>query len=72
MPWMDGIEATRRIKAECPTIQIVGLSTSPPSQKRHAIELAGATSFFTKGVETQRLIEHLLRLHAAMAIGSAD
>jgi PAS domain S-box-containing protein len=64
MPEMDGIEATQRIRAELPFIQILGLSTHVRGQGPHAIEEAGAAGFFTKGVDTQRLIDHLIFVHA--------
>jgi PAS domain S-box-containing protein len=64
MPHMDGIEATVRIRAELPDIRIFGLSMQPRSAAADAIEQAGAEAFFVKGVDTQRLIEHLLVVHA--------
>lgn len=68
MPCMDGIEATRRIHAELPAVQIVGLST----QERlggtlHAIERAGAVDYFTKGTETGPLVGRLRTLLASCA-----
>ena len=67
MPNMDGVEATRRIRAELPFIQILGLSMQPRTQEPHAIEQAGASGFFMKGSDTQRLIDHLLNVHRAFA-----
>jgi CheY-like chemotaxis protein len=67
MPRMDGVEATRRIRAELPAIEILGLSMQPRTADRHPIEHAGAAGFFTKGFDTQRLIDHLLAKHAAKA-----
>jgi DNA-binding NarL/FixJ family response regulator len=64
MPHMDGIEATARIHAELPDIQILGLSMQPRSAAARAIEQAGAADFFVKGIDTQRLIEHLVGVHA--------
>ena len=64
MPHLDGIEATTRIRAELPDIQILGLSMQPRSAAADAIEQAGAAAFFVKGTDTQRLIEHLLGMHA--------
>jgi PAS domain S-box-containing protein len=67
MPEMDGIEATRRIRAELPFIQILGLSVYPRSAvDPHPIELAGAEAFFTKGIDTQLLIDHLLKTHMSL------
>jgi DNA-binding NarL/FixJ family response regulator len=67
MPQLDGIEATVRIRAELPNIHILGLSMQPRSAAAHAMEQAGAESFFVKGADTQRLIEQLLAIHAARA-----
>ena len=67
MPRMDGVEATRRIHAELPFIQILGLSTHVKTEELHAIERAGAEGFFTKGVDTQRLIDHLMVKHSSLS-----
>ena len=66
MPGMDGVEATRRIRAELPFIQILGLSTHVKTEELHPIERAGAAGFFTKGVDTQRLFDHLMAVHATI------
>jgi PAS domain S-box-containing protein len=65
MPEMDGVEATRRIHTELPFIQVLGLSMQLRTDVPHAIERAGATGFFTKGIDTQRLIDKLVTLQAA-------
>jgi DNA-binding NarL/FixJ family response regulator len=70
MPVMDGVEATRRIHAELPFIQVLGLSTYVKTEELHPIEQAGAAGFFTKGVQTQRLIDHLLAVHATITLRS--
>ncbi len=69
MPHMDGVEATARIHAELPDIRILGLSMQARSETVHAIERAGAAGFFVKGIDTQRLIEHLLFFHASRTAG---
>jgi PAS domain S-box-containing protein len=71
MPDMDGVEATRRLRAELPFITVLGLSMHPRTHALHAIEQAGAAGFFTKGVDTQRLIDHLLVMQAAV-VGAPD
>ena len=70
MPQMGGIEATMRIRAELPDIQILGLSMHPRSAAGHAIEQAGAHGFFVKGIDTQRLINHLLVAQASRRAGN--
>jgi PAS domain S-box-containing protein len=65
MPRMDGVEATRRIRVELPFIEILGVSTHVKDGELHAIELAGAAGFFTKGIDMQRLIDHLMVKHAS-------
>jgi len=68
MPHMDGIEATRRIRAELPFIQILGLSSQLWMEPIHPIEEAGAAGYFVKGVDMQRLIEHMLGIHASLGL----
>jgi DNA-binding NarL/FixJ family response regulator len=68
MPHMDGIEATRRIRAELPSIQILGLSSQLWMEPVHPIEEVGASGYFVKGVDMQRLIEHMLGIHASLAL----
>jgi len=72
MPRMDGVDATRRIHGELPAIQILGLSMQVRTETHHPIESAGASGFFVKGADTQRLIDHLLGVHAAMVAGLAS
>jgi CheY-like chemotaxis protein len=71
MPHMDGVDATARIRAELPDIHVIGMSTQAPSESVHALEHAGAEAFFLKGADTQRLIAHLLVLHASQTVGDA-
>ena len=62
MPEMDGVEATRRIHAVLPAIQIFGLSSHTESAR--VFQEAGAVGYFTKGDDAQQLIDCLLALHA--------
>ncbi|MGE0124398.1 MAG: response regulator [Dehalococcoidia bacterium] len=59
MPGMNGIEATRRIHAEFPTIQIFGFSTQERMDDLHAIEKAGAAGYFTKDADAEHLVARL-------------
>jgi CheY-like chemotaxis protein len=68
MPVMDGVEATRRIHAELPAIQIIGVSTFEKLDDVHPIERAGAVAYFRKGVDHQRMMEYLLVLYAGSGV----
>jgi len=72
MPLMDGVEATARIHTDLPDIEILGLSMLARTDSVHAIEQAGAAAYFVKGVDTQRLIDHLLALHASRGVSQAQ
>nr|MBA2486623.1 response regulator [Nitrospira sp.] len=48
MAGMDGIEATRRIKAEWPAVTVVGLSVSTRSQVESRLLEAGASCYVSK------------------------
>ena len=69
MPHMDGVEATARIHTELPDIRILGVSMLARSETADALEHAGAAGFFVKGTDTQRLIDHLMALHASRGAG---
>lgn len=71
MPQMDGVEATRRIRAELPFIDVFGLSTHESTEELHPIEKAGAAGYFTKGDDVRHLVERLLAVHARRS-GPAD
>jgi PAS domain S-box-containing protein len=64
MPEMDGVEATRRIHVELPSILIFGLAAQERSEHLHAIEQAGGAGYFIKGVETHLLLDRLHSVHA--------
>jgi len=72
MPHMDGIEATSRIRAELHDVRVLGLSMQPRSTAAVAIEQAGAAGFFVNGTDTERLIEHLLAVHALRGVGHSE
>jgi PAS domain S-box-containing protein len=70
MPRMDGVDATRLIHAELPSIQIFGLSSAEMSGSPHPIEKAGASGYFVKGTDMQRLIASLLAVSTSRAMFS--
>jgi PAS domain S-box-containing protein len=57
MPLMDGIEATRHIKAEMPQIRIIGLSMFEDEAVTTAMRRAGAETFISKTASTAKLLQ---------------
>lgn len=48
MPKMDGIEATRRIKANQPTTVVIGLSVNQSTDTEQKMKAVGASTYLTK------------------------
>ena len=67
MPHMDGVEATARIHTELPDIRILGCRCWLEMRPQKRSKMQGPPSFFVKGTDTQRLIDHLLAFHASRA-----
>jgi PAS domain S-box-containing protein len=65
MPIMDGVDATRRIHAALPSIQVIGLSGFEKTPDPHPIELAGAVAYFQKNADMRPLIERVRGLHVS-------
>jgi CheY-like chemotaxis protein len=61
MPVMDGVEATRHIKQECPDTVVVGLSVNAGGEHREAMITAGAANLLTKEVAVEQLHESILK-----------
>jgi PAS domain S-box-containing protein len=66
MPTMDGIEATRTIRAELPPDEqpyIIGLTAGAFTEDRNACLAAGMNAFLTKPVRQAALTEAIARAH---------
>ena len=61
MPNMDGIEATARIKARYPDIQIIGLSVNAGSQNEAAMQRCGAAMLLSKESAAEGLHDAIIR-----------
>jgi DNA-binding NarL/FixJ family response regulator len=57
MPEMDGIEASRRLKAELPKVRIIGLSMFEDEQTAHRMYAAGAEAFVAKTASSAELLK---------------
>lgn len=73
MPVIDGLEATRMLKADPATasIPIVALTAHTGREARAAAAAAGCTSFLAKPVEPRRVAEEIRRILAKGAAPSA-
>ncbi len=60
MPVLDGIAATRRIRAACPTVQVIGLSMFDRSAEAQPMLDAGAVGYVSK-TETAAALFAMLR-----------
>lgn len=57
MPVLDGVGATRRIRAELPGTQVIALSTFDDDTEVFAALRAGAIGYLLKDVSAERLLE---------------
>jgi DNA-binding NarL/FixJ family response regulator len=66
MPKMDGITATRLIKAQFPKIAVVGLSVNPKDYQEYAMAKAGAFEVLPKDSAVVELFGAIQRAVAAV------
>ena len=67
MPVINGIEATRQIKAANPTIEVLIFSAYDDDSLRRSAEEVGAAGWILKGSPPQELFDAIDRLIAAQA-----
>lgn len=66
MPGMDGLEATRRIKAGWPQVKVLVLTMHRSDEYFFEMLKAGASGYILKGAETSELI------HAVRVVGKGE
>lgn len=57
MPLMDGVEATRRIKAELPQVRVIGLTMYEEEHIARIMREAGAEDCISKSVSPAELLK---------------
>jgi PAS domain S-box-containing protein len=72
MPRMDGLEATRRIRARWPRVQVIGLSMHDRADRADAMLDAGAAAYLSKSGEIELLFQTIRRLSTADAGRTPD
>lgn len=61
MPVMDGLEATKKIKASNPTLPVVALTANAFDTDREAAMEAGCDDFLSKPVSGQKCLEAIIK-----------
>ena len=56
LPVLDGIEATRQIRAQCPAVRVIGLSLFDSTEQARAMREAGAAAYVTKSGPVEELL----------------
>lgn len=68
MPGLDGIEATRRIRAESPTTRVIVLTSFAEDEKVFPSIKAGAAGYLLKDVEPEALAEAIRTVQRGEAL----
>ena len=68
MPQMDGIEATRRLRAQQPHIKVIMLNISKKESDLIEAIKAGAKGYFLKCAESAEVVDSIRRVAAGQAI----
>ena len=68
MPKMDGIEATRLIKAACPSITVLALSAYDDDQFVFSLLEAGAAGYLLKSVRSRELLDAIRAVYSGESV----
>ena len=68
MPRMDGVEATRRLRAEFPEIQVIVLTTYADDRSVVGALRAGAVGYLTKDASAEEIRQALRRVSSGQAV----
>lgn len=64
MPRMSGIEATRKIKAECPEVAVLALTAHDDDEYVFALLESGANGYLLKTAEIEEVVKAIRAVHA--------
>ena len=56
LPGLDGVEATRALRAACPDVAVVALTASANREEMKALKEAGAVACLTKDKELEEIV----------------
>jgi DNA-binding NarL/FixJ family response regulator len=66
LPGLDGVETTRLLRDECPTVAVVALTASANNEEMHALEEAGAVASLTKDQDLDAIVAAIHRAAATV------
>ena len=61
LPGLDGVQATKAIRAACPGVAVVCLTASARGREIDALQAAGATACLTKDQELEEIVDAIKR-----------
>jgi len=61
LPGLDGVQATKALRAACPGVAVVCLTASARSREMEALQAAGATACLTKDQELEEIVAAIKR-----------
>lgn len=64
MPRLNGIEATRALREQAPSVRVIGMSMHARDEMAAAMFDAGAVAYVTKGGPAEQLIDEIRRAAA--------
>jgi NarL family two-component system response regulator LiaR len=67
MPGMNGVEATQAVRARCPRVQVIALTSFPEEDLVQGALRAGAISYLLKNVSAEELAAAIRAAHAGRA-----
>ena len=68
MPKVDGIEATRQVKALCPATAVLILTAYDDDEFVFSLVEAGAAGYLLKSVQSQELVQAVRAIHAGESV----
>ena len=72
MPRMDGVEATRRIRAELPDTRVVVVSSSAYATRAEMAREAGASAYVTKSAVADELLPTVVAVAGGESFGDSE
>jgi len=63
LPTLNGLQATRRLKARCPEVNVIMLTAYDDEEQVYHAVRAGASAYYAKDVSPERLVDVIRRVN---------